>query len=244
MNSEPILYIVGSFIISLISYLLIRQLIGTYLSEKGKNLATKEDVGEITKIIEDIRMDNNSELELIKAEIVLVTKTQATVYDDERGAIINFLATITEFFQNNINLPIISDSNDEIIYLMERNKILLSEFRRVQIARSKLILLCINEDIIKSAELIILQLSEIRNTTHIARIKLLGSVKVSAAQGVAYKKTQSENDYKLYDAELSRQTLIHDEFNDKFLSFHNKYSTDYHKLLILCKNYLKTKKAV
>ncbi|BCZ77008.1 hypothetical protein PTKU64_06830 [Paraburkholderia terrae] len=40
---------------------------GNYLREKGKNLATREDIGHITSIVEDIKNQHAKELEALKA---------------------------------------------------------------------------------------------------------------------------------------------------------------------------------
>jgi hypothetical protein len=41
---------------------------GAFLEEKGKNLATKQDIGDITKIVESIKHENNLILEEIKGK--------------------------------------------------------------------------------------------------------------------------------------------------------------------------------
>ena len=41
--------------------------LSTYLREKGKNLATKEDLGELTRIVEEIKNEHAKELELLKS---------------------------------------------------------------------------------------------------------------------------------------------------------------------------------
>jgi hypothetical protein len=43
-------------------------IVGQYLREKGKNLATKEDVGEITSIVENIKKENAKELAALAHE--------------------------------------------------------------------------------------------------------------------------------------------------------------------------------
>ncbi len=42
--------------------------LGSYFKEKGKNLATKEDIGEITKTVESIKTENANQLELFRQE--------------------------------------------------------------------------------------------------------------------------------------------------------------------------------
>lgn len=47
----------------IISYFLLRRFLPKYLEQKAKNLATKEDIAEITQIVEGIRSDRAKELE-------------------------------------------------------------------------------------------------------------------------------------------------------------------------------------
>lgn len=49
--------------------LIARTFTTSYFSEKGKGLATKQDIGEITKKIEEVRVEYNSRLESSKAAI-------------------------------------------------------------------------------------------------------------------------------------------------------------------------------
>ncbi|MDR4510052.1 MAG: hypothetical protein MRJ65_17760 [Candidatus Brocadiaceae bacterium] len=65
---QEILTLVGSFgtgavIAGLIVFFILKSFLPSYLSEKGKNLATKEDVGKITDEIEKIRMQYATQLQ-------------------------------------------------------------------------------------------------------------------------------------------------------------------------------------
>ena len=87
---EEIVAIVGSFGIGAligagILYFLLKSFIPSYLSEKGKNLATKEDITSITdkvesvktdyaKVIEEIRSNNQLKLAEIEREKILGRK--------------------------------------------------------------------------------------------------------------------------------------------------------------------------
>jgi hypothetical protein len=63
-----------TWIALLISFLWLRKYLPTYFQEKGKNLATKEDIGEITDKIEAVKTDYARQLELFKSEISLLDK--------------------------------------------------------------------------------------------------------------------------------------------------------------------------
>lgn len=56
------------FIAGVVAFFLIKFSLLGYLTEKGKNLATKEDVGEITRIVEGIKTDNSVLLEELKSK--------------------------------------------------------------------------------------------------------------------------------------------------------------------------------
>lgn len=81
----------------------------SYFVEKGKNLATKEDIGEITK-----------EIETIKNEIDINSQRKLTYYFDKKKAAIDFLSSISVWLDyamrplntlsnNNTDKKIISD---------------------------------------------------------------------------------------------------------------------------------------
>lgn len=55
--------------------------IGAYLKKKGENLATKEDIGEITKKIEAIRSEYNAQLESHKASLELSNQLKLAALD-------------------------------------------------------------------------------------------------------------------------------------------------------------------
>jgi hypothetical protein len=52
--------------------LLVRSFLPTYVSEKGKNLATKEDIGAITRIVESVREDYSKRLKELEHQNALV----------------------------------------------------------------------------------------------------------------------------------------------------------------------------
>ena len=64
LGSAGIGAIVGGFII----YMIVKSFIPSYLSEKAKNLATKEDIGKITNEIESVKADYAEVLEELRSE--------------------------------------------------------------------------------------------------------------------------------------------------------------------------------
>ena len=77
-----------------------------YLEEKGKNLATKEDIGEITQITERIRNEMFSELEVVKSNLKVIESYQIRKLDDERKAIIEYCTQLNAYFGELISLKV------------------------------------------------------------------------------------------------------------------------------------------
>lgn len=59
---------IGAMVAFAVCFLLLRFYLPGYLGEKGKNLATKEDIGQITKIVEDVKLQNGVLLEDLKTK--------------------------------------------------------------------------------------------------------------------------------------------------------------------------------
>lgn len=60
-------YGIGALIVAGIAYLIGRHALGSYLSEKGKNLATREDIEQITRLVENVKAPYNELLEELRA---------------------------------------------------------------------------------------------------------------------------------------------------------------------------------
>lgn len=57
-----------AIIAGIVVFLLLKFFLPGYLTEKGKNLATTEDIADITKIVEDIKVGNSVLLEELKSK--------------------------------------------------------------------------------------------------------------------------------------------------------------------------------
>ncbi|WP_202619763.1 hypothetical protein, partial [Escherichia coli] len=57
----------GALVAGGIAYLVVKYFLSSYLSEKGKNLATREDIEEITRMVEGVRTQYMALVEELKA---------------------------------------------------------------------------------------------------------------------------------------------------------------------------------
>ncbi|MDN3654510.1 hypothetical protein QWZ08_02665 [Ferruginibacter paludis] len=58
-----------------------------YFEEKGKNLATKQDIGEITEIVEGIKVNLVKETEFLKSQLALNNQNKFSIKSAEREAL-------------------------------------------------------------------------------------------------------------------------------------------------------------
>lgn len=72
----------------------------SYNLEKGKNLATKEDIGEITKTIESIKTDFIRETEQIKTDLQFDHQVKLSFYNDRKNAVTNLYECYSVWYHN------------------------------------------------------------------------------------------------------------------------------------------------
>lgn len=85
-------YILEVLIIILLSFFIyiLKNYLPKYLGAKATNQATKEDIGEITEIIENIKSDLSKQNEFLKAQLTLTNQHKLNIKSAEREAIFEF----------------------------------------------------------------------------------------------------------------------------------------------------------
>ncbi|TAJ63178.1 MAG: hypothetical protein EPO58_03375 [Chitinophagaceae bacterium] len=78
-----------TIIVGLLLFFLIKSYWPKYFETKGTNQATKEDIGEITTIVEEIKKDLLKETELLKAQLSLTNQHRLNIKTAEIEALIN-----------------------------------------------------------------------------------------------------------------------------------------------------------
>jgi hypothetical protein len=66
-----------------------------YFNTKFKNIATKEDIGEITRIEGEVRQEFNAALEKVKSQLSLLKEHQFSLATEQRNAIVNLMENYT-----------------------------------------------------------------------------------------------------------------------------------------------------
>ncbi|WP_419174388.1 hypothetical protein [Desulfosediminicola sp.] len=78
--------------------------LGSYLNNKAKNLATKEDVKDITRLVEGVKNKFNNDLEHVKAELEIISTTRLNLLKEERNTIVDFNLSYYKWYHSNIQL--------------------------------------------------------------------------------------------------------------------------------------------
>ncbi|HZX59177.1 MAG TPA: hypothetical protein VFE54_10635, partial [Mucilaginibacter sp.] len=75
-------------LVGLIIFLTVRNFLPSYFNEKGKNLATKEDIESITEKIEKIKSEFVKDIEFLKADLSYINQSKFSIKSSERDALI------------------------------------------------------------------------------------------------------------------------------------------------------------
>lgn len=94
MKNELISLILQAVAIGLIGYVAFFK---SYFSEKGKNIATKEDVQEITFLVEQAKQQFNHDLEHLRTRLTLYNESFMSIKSLERDALIKINSAYSEW---------------------------------------------------------------------------------------------------------------------------------------------------
>ncbi|MBD5771860.1 hypothetical protein [Marinomonas colpomeniae] len=111
---------------------LFRKALFSYASEKGKNLATKEDISEITKKIENVRFDYAGQLERSKTHFNAQLKNHGFRYEKEFEILQELTALLVETRDTCLSLRPIMDHVDPNQSEEERKKERLGRFYKAR----------------------------------------------------------------------------------------------------------------
>ncbi len=96
-------------IVGVIIGLIARSYLPGYLGQKGKNLATKEDVAEITTKIESVKHDYAKQLESTRSELSAQLNTHSFRYEKEYEVLSDLTSLLVDLRDASLNLRPIVD---------------------------------------------------------------------------------------------------------------------------------------
>ncbi|OBU35441.1 hypothetical protein [Photobacterium phosphoreum] len=108
IDKMTILFMVIAFLLGL----LVRSFLPNYVKKKAENLATKEDIGDITQKIEDVKIDYATQLEETKAALMSRISTHSYRFEKEYEVLSQLTECLVEVRSATLQLRPIFDRVD------------------------------------------------------------------------------------------------------------------------------------
>ena len=119
-----------------------------YFNEKGKLLAQKEDIEEITEKIEGIKIEFTKETEYLKIELQKLLNFEISHRTEERNSIINFYEKYNKWLYALLEINFGAYSKSNLDDLIDKRIFIEKFYAETNVAQSKLRLLVKDNDII------------------------------------------------------------------------------------------------
>lgn len=181
----------------------------SYFKEKGKNIATKEDIGDITKEVEDVKQFFNESLEQFKNDLNLTTQVRFTLKSAELEALLNLYDKYFVWFNSmqSFNVPSLREP-----FQKEINRIIEKSYLDFLMADSKANLF------IKSKEILVLK-STLKLSTLVLEKEILLFLAQLEWHCFNYKQLDDITD-------LEIRKIKHKEILDEYLIVHQEYNSN------------------
>jgi hypothetical protein len=119
-----------------------------YAREKGKNQASKDDLKELTKIVEDVKKENLKELELLKANLLVFSDKEKQIYSEEKEATIIFFAQLNNWIWDSLNIYIYEYNHSNYQEIASRLILMRDNYNKTNVTFSKVKLIVDDEELI------------------------------------------------------------------------------------------------
>jgi len=197
----------------------------SYFQEKGKNLATKEDIGDITNTVEEIKSSFTTEIELFKSNLQFLTNIQIGIASEERNVIIDFNVKFNNWLY--YQMDYISQKLFDNVEIEKCENLISISYFDLKTAQTKLSLFCKNEEILKMATNLIIVTGE---NIHKNSIKFIGEIKMININ--RNYETDNEKIIKLIDEIVEK----HRFYCDENLKKHVELCPTINLFMNLCRN--------
>lgn len=119
----------------------------SYFTEKGKNLATKQDIGEITRIVEEVKRQFTSDTEFLKNRLNLFSQSFHSITTLERDALIEISKKYSEWLHTLTTFSLIYYTYDNYELLKEQDFIFSQKQKDFEVAEDNLHLYMHDEEL-------------------------------------------------------------------------------------------------
>jgi hypothetical protein len=134
-----------------------------YAQQKGKNQADKEDLKKLTVIVEEVKKKNNEEIELLKANLSLLTDREKQIFGEEKQAIIDFFAQLNTWIWDSLNIYIHEYNHSNYQEISSRLITMRDAYNQTNVTFSKVRLIVTDEELIKAGHEAIMKTLELHH---------------------------------------------------------------------------------
>lgn len=148
METEFILQILLLFIAVYLAFF------KSYLTEKGKSAALKEDLEGLTREVESVKSEFIKEQEVLKTDLQRILNNEISYRNEERNALIQFHGIINEWIYSILEVGYGNYNKTNIDMLIGVRNRIASYFAKAGIAKSRIALLVEDTNLVESAGLL------------------------------------------------------------------------------------------
>lgn len=153
--SEPynLIYMTNTIILFLeVGIVLLSGYLIFYVHQKGKNQADKEDLKKLTEIVEDVKKKNTEEIEVIKANLSLLTDKGKQIFSEEKDSIVVFFAQLNTWIWDSLNINIEDYSWVNVEDIEKRLVEMQNAYNKTNVAYSKVMLIVSDVELVKTGQ--------------------------------------------------------------------------------------------
>ena len=134
-----------------------------YAQQKGKNQADKEDLRRLTEIVEEVKKKNNEEIELLKANLSLLTDREKQIFGEEKQAIVDFFAQLNSWIWDSLNIYIHEYNHTNYQDISTRLIAMRDAYNKTNVTFSKVQLIATDKELIKAGHNAIMKTLELHH---------------------------------------------------------------------------------
>jgi hypothetical protein len=132
----------------LVAGLWLKNYLPNYLNEKGKLLAQKEDIAEVTEKIESVKVEFAKDTEYLKSGLQRLINVEVAHRNEERAAIISFYSTCNQWLYSLLDINLSAYSRLNVNDINDKRNLIDKFYSETGIAQAKVKLLVKDNEII------------------------------------------------------------------------------------------------
>lgn len=203
----------------IVLYFTVNNLLPSYFQEKGKNLATRDDISKITELVESVKYTFAIETEKLKANLSLLNNIHSGLVSEERNAIIDFnekyfrwLNTLLDLSHNSLD-----DSNSK--ELEDQKRVLGNLYQDLLNSEARFTLFVENEELVDHA--LDMKIETLQRLSRLPIKCIFSFLEINLEIEQMYKVTPAEEQIQKHGELLQRKSQALDEFGKTMIQEYN-----------------------